>query len=88
MLARLCRAIALAEYNTHDGGVMPKWSDYRDHVRAILQELKTPSEGMVEAGFPIAWQSSNELAKPDIIRGEVAEAFTAMIDAILSEGEG
>ena len=59
----------------------------KEEVKAVLLALRQPSRGMVEAAFPITWQSSNELATPDIIRGEVAETFAAMIDAILSEGE-
>jgi len=50
-------------------------------VRAILNELKQVDEGMVEAAglaAPIGWSD-----KPD-----VEDIFTAMIDHVLSEGEG
>ena len=52
-----------------------------DQVRAILNELKQVDEGMVEAAglaAPIGWSD-----KPD-----VEDIFTAMIDHVLSEGEG
>lgn len=41
-------------------------------VRAVLEGVREPTEGMVEAG----WNA----------RGEVDTRFTAMIDALLGEG--
>jgi len=73
MLEKCVRAIA--------DDVGPTRQDCERVVRAILNELKQVDEGMVEAAraaAPIGWSD-----KPD-----VEDIFTAMIDHVLSEGEG
>jgi len=57
----------------------------KEEVKAVLLALKQPSKGMVEAGrrhidFHDCMEEWAEIA-------DMQAAFTAMIDAILSEGE-
>lgn len=57
--------------------------DMREVVRAILNELKEPSEGMKKAVTGIVWENAAE----DPVAEMSGHIFTAMINAILSEGE-
>ncbi len=80
-IERLARAAAALDQS--DEGVAADWQDYLGLVRAILQALIPPSEGMVEAGeelFPCTrgTESRAGQATPEAI-------FEAMIQHILGE---
>jgi len=87
MLERLARSIDPKLWDfAHDEGQAPETraiirNGFFNLARAILNELKQVDEGMVGAAglaAPIGWSD-----KPD-----VEDIFTAMIDHVLSEGEG
>ena len=48
-------------------------------VRAVLMAVREPNDAMIEAGYDSQSCSEEPLPRP---------TFTAMIDAILAEGEG
>jgi hypothetical protein len=55
-------------------GGKPLWQDYLPEVRAVLTAIREPSDGMIQAAA-------------DCESSIVADVYTAMIDAALSEGE-
>jgi hypothetical protein len=66
-------------------------------VRAVMEALRTPSEGMLMAGYKalIAYEAKAEDIERDDQGNEIVWeythsriAFTAMIDAALNEGGG
>jgi hypothetical protein len=57
----------------------------RDTVRTVLQAIREPSEGMVEAGaYQVPCAQGAEEGPPNL--SAARECYTAMIDAALEEG--
>jgi hypothetical protein len=57
--------------------------EYEAIVRAVLQAIREPDDGMEEAGFT-ALKAEQNAATPG---GTCAVVFTAMIDSILSQSQ-
>ena len=57
--------------------------EYEGIVRAVLQAIKEPDDGMEEAGFT-ALKAEQNAATPG---GTCAVVFTAMIDFVLSQSQ-
>jgi hypothetical protein len=81
MIERVARAIALAEFNQSDSGVCPKWSDYRDHARAVLAAMREPTPGMIRQGEA----EYDKIFPRDAVLADVMSP--AMVDAALAETE-
>lgn len=89
MVDRAARALFDADYPPNVG-IAVRWdgtedwkkNQYRSRVRAIIAAMRLPTEGMIFAG-------AEEIPDPinyDVTQMEAAfAAFTAMIDAALSE---
>lgn len=70
-----------------DGGGLYN-EDYETGVLAVLTELMEPSEGATEVGVAAHWPVS-EFAEGPLTNGErIRRALKAMIQHILSDGEG
>ena len=69
MIERVARAICAAESAPDEA-----WPSYRGHARAAILALRTPNEGMIEAGGHKEWGGR---------RWRAVEMFSTMIDAAL-----
>lgn len=85
-LERAARALYRADpenYGTEDD----MWSSYVAMARAVLMAVREPENHILQAGDAGAAEFArdvDEYASPAMVCG----AFTAMIDAILNDGEG
>lgn len=76
----LCEQDGHPPYATMDG--KPLWQDYLPEVRAVLEAIREPSEGMETAGV-----MEGDWNRDNLDLGEEAKkVWSAMIDAALKEG--
>jgi hypothetical protein len=80
-LERLARAAMAARLATQRKGPERLTATDKAVVRALLSELRNPSEGMEKAGEDAAWDLDVPSDLPDLRR-----VWPAMIDHILAEG--
>lgn len=77
----VARALAYAEYCQSDSGVMPDWSDYRDHARAALTSLsENITVEMVEAGAAAGQWHETLWDDPKAVQNEAGSVFRAMLN--------
>ena len=97
-IERLARALcaadgldweAQANYATSAGGDDNEQERYYGYVRALLQELRNPSEGMADKGEYVNSEWLNDAAPigQRRYREPAKSVFTAMIDHILGQEE-
>lgn len=79
-LERAARALAACEQSDYEFGDMA--DHYTKMARAVLMAVREPDEAMSTAGF----HSLPGVGDPE--REDSNAIWTAMIDAILGEGEG
>lgn len=75
MIERIARVLASSM-----GDGLP-WTDWTGEAVAILQAMRTPTPGMVEAGFMARDRAMN-------LGENTAATWIAMIDTALNEREG
>ena len=67
-----------------DDGFDPSLEGWKIFARAVLQAIREPSEGMIEAGaYCIPVGQGEDIGPPN--ERDAAECFRTMIDAALSE---
>lgn len=89
MIEKMARAIHEANYHPDDHGtdiVNEHWEFEQDkafrRAKAALQALKEPSEGVAKSAAVALFRRNGHVSGPAL-----AEYYTAMIEAILTEGE-
>jgi hypothetical protein len=75
----LCELAGNPPGATLDG--KPLWQDYLPEVRAVLQAIREPSEGMIISGIA----ERHEQPVPEAWSLATENIFRAMIDAALAE---
>jgi len=88
LLARILAARTIDACVPDAGGIREtmigeQWPEYIPDVRAILNELKHPTEGMVEA-----MHRDFMTGRHNLYSTSLASAFTTALDHVLNEGEG
>lgn len=95
MLERAARALCVdngVDPDKLDAGGEPLWIAWKRSARAVLQAVREPSEGMVDAGGYLCsgcenlkrWNAINNAERKFSV-GYATEVYQAMLDAALSE---
>lgn len=71
-----------AVQSVEDTGLL-EGDEARDVARAVLQAIRTPSEGMAKAGYIVSEQMA--WLDDSAVQNEMSRIYTAMIDHAISE---
>lgn len=89
MLEKMARAIVRERCADFDTISARDQAHAMNEAGAALRAIREPDEGMLEAAHRYHWGSGSwREATDDEERQNIAQMHTAMIDAILAEGEG
>ena len=78
-LEQAARALCIKRYG-HLRGYKGREALYRDEARAVIEAIREPSEGMVDAGYDLLNERG---CQP--LTGDTDDVWQAMIDTLLSE---
>lgn len=79
-------ARALRELDGHAPDIEddnPTWQNYLSNVRAVLQAIREPTDGMMEAGAEII-RNVGPSESPEAHRNDAANTWRFMVDEALS----